>query len=117
MELLLDPTGAGPITKHSAHLPIKVRLLTYNFAIIINSGIMASDECYFIPLDDKVSVLAECILVLDDTQRALESKRGDINFLIRELVDLDVKTARLVMHLKLKIMAFKNEARILFELL
>ena len=51
-------------------------------------------------LIEKLDIVNTFIEVLQDTHQALQAERDDIKFLIQELVDLDGKTSRLIMHLK-----------------
>lgn len=68
-----------------------------------------TEEFCLVPLNDKVSVLESSITLLEDIHHALQSKRGNINFLICELANLDGKTHRLMMQIKLTVMSLKRE--------
>lgn len=73
------------------------------------SSHVESDAFCLVPLNDKVSVVENCLVLLEDTERALQGKREDINFLISELSEIDIKTSSLIMHLRLNIISLKKE--------
>ncbi|KJK73449.1 hypothetical protein H634G_11319 [Metarhizium anisopliae BRIP 53293] len=73
------------------------------------SSHVKSDAFCLVPLHDKVSVVESCIMLLEDTEKALQAKREDINFLMSELSDIEVKTSRLITHLRLNIISLKKE--------
>jgi hypothetical protein len=75
----------------------------------MSSTVSQPDGLCFIALDDKLSVVESCIMLLEDTVKALQGKRADIDYLIGELTDIDVKTASLMMHLKLSVIALRKE--------
>jgi hypothetical protein len=83
-------------------------LSVYKFTM---SSHVKSDAFCLVPLHDKVSVVESCIMLLEDTEKALQAKREDINFLMSELSDIEVKTSRLITHLRLNIISLKKEVR------
>ena len=62
-----------------------------------------------VPLHDKVSVVENCLVLLEDIEQALQGKKDDINLLMDELSQIDVKTSRLIMHLRLNIRILRQE--------
>ena len=68
-----------------------------------------TDSYCFVPLDDKVSILEHCLTVLEDVENSLKKKLEDIHFVISELTDVDVKTNRLIMHVRLSMMALHKQ--------
>lgn len=75
------------------------------------SSLGEPDAFCLVPLHDKVSVVESCIVLLEDTEKALQGKREDINFLMEELSEIDVNTSNLIMHLRLNIISLKKEVR------
>ena len=75
------------------------------------SSLGEPDAFCLVPLHDKVFVVENCIVLLEDTEKALQGKREDINFLMDELFEIDVNTSNLIMHLRLNIISLKKEVR------
>lgn len=68
-----------------------------------------ADQFCLVPLDDKVAILENSIVLLEDIHHALQSKRGSIDFLIRELADLDGNTHRLMVQIRLTVLSLEKE--------